>query len=188
MSLEHIMLAMLGKPRSGYDMKAEFEGGARFFWSAEFGQIYPTLRAMERKGWIESHGERSTKGPQRKVYRRTGEGARVFHEWLRSGPTIGSERFAWIAQLIYFGELGDLQASERFVESLRIQQSGVRDALSGALKYVEADHPQGETTMSDVVFHEWLALQVGIRAIQARIDWCEEAVRHIHARRARGAG
>lgn len=187
MSLEHVLLAMLGQPASGYDLKAQFESGVRFFWSAEFGQIYPTLKAMQRKGWIEGRSEPSPKGPPRIVYTRTPEGTREFHAWLRSGPVMGNERFAWIAQLIHFGELHDLDATERFVEELSRKQSFVRDALANAITGVEIDHPQGESTMNDIVFHEWLALQVGLRAIQARIDWCEEAKRTIRARRERGS-
>ncbi len=103
MSLEHILMAMLKRPASGYDLKAEFESGAKFFWSAEFGQIYPTLQALEKKGWLKSQREPSEKGPPRKVYQRTELGDQEFYAWLRSGPAIGTERFAWIAQLLHLG-------------------------------------------------------------------------------------
>ena len=83
---------MLGEPGSGYDLKAAFEGGAKFFWSAEFGQIYPALKSMERKGWLVSESVPSEKGPSRKVYRRTHDGNQELHTWLRSGPVMGVER------------------------------------------------------------------------------------------------
>lgn len=187
MSLEHILLAMLSKPGTGYDLKAEFEGGAKFFWSAEYGQIYPALQAMKKKGWLASKQEPSDKGPPRKIYRRTAKGTRQLTAWLRSGPAMGTERFAWIAQLIFLGELHELDTTQRFLEELRAKQTFLRDILRGALAGIEASHPQGEITMNEGDFHEWLALQFGVRAIEARVEWCLQADKIIALRRARGA-
>lgn len=185
MSLEHILLAMLHKPGTGYDLKAEFEGGAKFFWSAEYGQIYPTLQAMQKKGWLTSTQEPSEKGPPRKVYRRTKKGNNELHEWLRSGPATGTERFAWIGQLLHLWELDDLDATQSFIERFREKQTFVRDLLRGALTGIEAAHPKGEETMSENEFHDWLALQFAVRAIDARIDWCLQAEGIIGTRKAR---
>src|SRR5262245_50207413 len=105
MSLDHILLGMLREPASGYDIKTAFDQGARYFWSAELSQIYPSLQKMERAGWLKSHREPSPKGPERRIYRRTAKGADELRRWLISGPAMGTERFAYIAQLIYFGEV-----------------------------------------------------------------------------------
>lgn len=185
MSLEHILLAMLHKPGTGYDLKAEFESGARFFWSAEYGQIYPTLQAMQKKGWLTSRQEPSEKGPPRKVYCRTAKGNQELHAWLRGGPALGTERMAWIAQLLHLWELDDLGATQKFIEQFRERQEFVRDLLRGALAGIEASFPGGEEMMTESSFHDWLALQFGVRAIEARIDWCLESCRIIAARKSR---
>lgn len=183
MSLEHILMAMLKRPASGYDLKAEFESGAKFFWSAEFGQIYPTLQALEKKGWLKSQREPSEKGPPRKVYQRTELGDREFHAWLRSGPAIGTERFAWIAQLLHLGELNDLDETLRFLESLHARQSFVRDVLRNALSGLDQLHAADPGSMPNEEFHEWLALQFGLRAIDSRVQWCEEALEVVRQRK-----
>src|SRR5262245_48495156 len=119
MSLEYILLGMLDRPASGYDLKNEFEQGTRYFWAAEFSQIYPTLNRMEERGWLSSRTEASSKGPERRVYRRTVKGQKELFQWLRSGPTMGTERFAYIGQLIYMSQLKDLETTSLFLVRLR---------------------------------------------------------------------
>lgn len=98
---------------------------------------------------------------------------------------MGTERFAWIAQLIHLGELDDLAATQRFLDELRQKQAFLRDVLREALEGIDAAHPDGERTMTVVEFHEWLALHFGLRAVEARIEWCLEADRIIATRMAR---
>lgn len=95
---------------------------------------------------------------------------------------MGTERFAWIAQLIYLGELRDLNETGRFIDELQSKQSFLRDVLRGTLSGLEDEHLRGEQSMSDVAFHECLALQFGIRAVEARIAWGDDRVRAFRSR------
>ncbi len=174
MSLECVLLGMLRNACSGYDLRHEFEMGAKHFWSAELSQIYPTLKRMEKRGWLESRLEPSPKGPDRRVYERTKAGAEVLHEWLRSGPAIGNERFAYIGQIIYMGELNDLDATLEFLQQLREEFAAVLGILRGACEEVEADSKQRK--LSIVEFHEMLSLGMGVKSLQAKVDWCDESM------------
>ena len=49
--------------RTGYDIKRVTEFSTRFFWGASYGQIYPELRKLERRGLIE--GEHDPRGGNR---------------------------------------------------------------------------------------------------------------------------
>ena len=51
MSLEHILLGLLRSPKSGYELKAEFDVGVANFWPAELSQIYVTLKRLTKRGW-----------------------------------------------------------------------------------------------------------------------------------------
>ncbi len=185
MSLEHILLGMLQRPAAGYDLKAEFNEGARFFWSAELGQIYPALAAMERKGWLASRREPSDKGPARRVYRRTPAGRRELVRWMSGEPIVGAERFAYVAQLIYHGELRDLDRTLRFVQQLRASQAALQAYLQAGLDGLAGQFPGGVDELPDEEFHVWLCLQLGSRAIGARVEWCDEAVEIIRRRATR---
>jgi hypothetical protein len=39
-------------PGTGYDLNTEFEGGAKYFWSVEDGEIYRALQTMQKEGWL----------------------------------------------------------------------------------------------------------------------------------------
>ncbi len=179
MSLESILLGMLNQPRSGYDLRQEFEMGAKHFWSAELSQIYPTLKRMENRGWLESRLEPSPKGPDRRVYARTKAGREVLHEWLRSGPVVGNDRLAYIGQLIFMGELSDLDVTLEFVQQLREEFDAVLQLLAGAVQEYEASS-QKNPSMED--FHNLLSVRMGVRSLQAKVDWCDESIKEIQKR------
>ena len=81
--LEFILLGLLRLPQSGYELKRRFLEGAAHFWAADQSQIYRTLQRMQDRGLLASELEASNSGPERRVYRRTAEGERALHSWLR---------------------------------------------------------------------------------------------------------
>ena len=180
MSLEHILLGMLQKACSGYDLRQEFEQGAKHFWSAELSQIYPTLKRMESRGLLESRLEASPKGPDRRVYERTRAGTEVLHEWLRSGPVVGNDRLAYIGQLIFMGELKDLDTTLEFTQQLREEFAAVLDLLSNALSEYNNQKKLCALPLED--FHSVLSVRMGVASLQAKVDWCDESIATIEKR------
>jgi len=181
MSLEFVLLGLLRQPASGYDLAREFDEGAKYYWSAELSQIYPTLQRMKRRGWLSSRRQPSEKGPARVVYARTERGERAFHKWLREGPHVGSERFAYIAQLISLGELHDLDASLAFLTQLRDRLAFILKILDGVLNSLGSGDSRN-APLSDDDFHARLALQLGVSTMTARVNWCEAAIRQVEQR------
>ena len=181
MSLEHILLGMLREPASGYDLKAAFNEGARHFWSAELSQIYPTLQKMEQRGWLKSRREPSVRGPDRRVYRRTAKGTEALREWLDAGPVLGTERFAYIGQIIFMGELDDLEATEQFTRQLRDRLDEFRRLLEGAEVDLRRrlDFPDG---LDEHEFHSLLSLRIGIRSLRAKVAACDDNLELIRSR------
>ena len=183
MSLEHILLGMLREPATGYALRQEFEQGARHFWSAELSQIYPALQKMEHRGWLASREEPSPVGPSRRVYRRTAAGSRALVAWLRSPPAVGAERFAYLGQLIFMGELDDLPHTGAFLTELRQRLAGTLDLLTRVAAPLESTLNAGATALSPIEFHELLALRMGILSLSAKVRWCDESLEMIDARR-----
>jgi DNA-binding PadR family transcriptional regulator len=182
MSLEHILLGMLREPATGYALRQEFEQGARHFWSAELSQIYPALQKMERRGWLSSREEPSPVGPARRVYRRTSAGARALVAWLRSPPAIGAERFAYLGQLIFMGELDDLPHTTMFLNQLRERLAGTLEFLKQVTGPLETKFQADPSALSAIEFHELLALRMGILSLTAKVRWCDESLEMIAAR------
>lgn len=172
MSLEHILLGLLRSPCSGYDLKRTFAEGARHFWSAELSQIYPTLKRMQRRGWLTSRREPSPKGPPRRIYRRTARGHAALRQWLLGEPVLGAERFAYLAQLSFLGELGDLERTRAFLQQLRAKLAAQQAFLTQVINSAMPD----PTTLDPLTFHEHLCLQMGIASLGAKVEWCDAAL------------
>lgn len=192
MSLDNILLGLLSRPASGYDLKTAFDHGSRYFWAAELSQIYLSLQRLEREGCLRSKSVTSSRGPDRRVYSITARGRRRLATWLMDPPPFGQERIGYIAQLYFMDVLKDLERTREFVcelrrkflERIRIYQRIETETYESSL----AD----DSSLSDEDFHRHLALRAGIMTMEARIRWCEEAVARIRVRnsptRARRAG
>jgi DNA-binding PadR family transcriptional regulator len=86
MSLNYAVLGLLHyRDMHGYRIKEHLEKNFGHMWSVNFGQIYPILKDLEKKGLIHMLKDISTDnpGPQRKLYSITEKGRGVFAEWLR---------------------------------------------------------------------------------------------------------
>lgn len=191
MSLDHILLGILRSPAAGYDLKQEFERSVRHFWFAELSQIYPALRKLEERGLLRSRRVPSSRGPDRRVYETTEAGSDTLESWLMSDPLIPSPRIPYLAQLFFMGALKDLEATERFIESLR-QSTAASLASLEKTERVWLDHlgVEGdpiEKIDDDRVFHQYTTLRFGLRTLRARIEWCDETLAALRSRGARAA-
>jgi DNA-binding PadR family transcriptional regulator len=175
-SLGHILLALLVKPASGYDLKKEFDEGARHYWAADLAQIYPTLKKLEERGFLTSSPAESDKGPPRTVYTRTNAGRDELLAWLRQEPVMGKRRLAYLAQLEHLYEVGDLDTTHHFISVLRKRFVAMHQFLSE----VDLGDP-GD--MNDAQFHELLAVQYGITTLAAQVAWCDASLDRIDKRR-----
>ena len=182
MSLEHILLGMLAKPATGYDIKRDFSESARHFWSAELSQIYRALKKLEERRLLRSWLEPPAKGPTRRVYQRTTNGREELMRWLTAGPQMGTERFAYIAQLCFMHEVEDLETTGDFILELRSRLT----TFLALLQQAESDAAGADGARLEILdaedFHVYLAVRMGVRSLQAKVDWCDEALERIERR------
>lgn len=178
-----MLLGLLRTPASGYDLRHTFETGAAHYWAAELSQIYPTLKRLEADGLVRVEPVDSSAGPPRRVYHRTAAGRRELVKWVRSGPVVGAQRLAYVGQIEFAHEAGDLELTAELVTGLRHEFQPLRDLLAGAVEEMASD-PAG---LDDADFHELLAMQLGLRTMDARLAWCEQAATLVAARRETGA-
>ncbi len=182
MSLDHILLGLLREPATGYDLKNAFSESVRHFWSAELSQIYPTLKRLEQRRMLRSRLEPSPKGPNRRVYTLTDEGRAELLRWLRSGPAVGTERFAYLAQLYFMDAIGDLRETRAFMTTLRDHLSRWLAQLWAVERDVIAAHGDAPERYSNAGFHRFAALRMGIHSIGSKVAWCDETLAAIDRR------
>ncbi len=190
MSLDHILLGLLRDPATGYDLGNAFSENVRHFWSAELSQIYPALKRLEQRRMLRSRVEPSPKGPNRRVYSLTGDGRAELLRWLRGGPAVGTERFAYLAQLYFMDAIGDIHETRVFMAALRDHLAGWLAGLQAVEREVVATHGDDAARYSDAGFHHFAALRMGIHSIGSKVTWCEETLAAIDRRltAAPGAG
>ena len=190
MSLDHILLGLLRDPATGYDLGNTFSENVRHFWSAELSQIYPALKRLEQRRMLRSRVEPSPKGPNRRVYSLTGDGRAELLRWLRGGPAVGTERFAYLAQLYFMDAIGDIQETRAFMAALRDHLAGWLAGLQAVEREVVATHGDDAARYSDAGFHHFAALRMGIHSIGSKVSWCDETLAAIDRRLAstRAAG
>jgi len=181
MSLDYILLGLLQTPRSGYELKAEFDAGVANFWPAELSQIYVTLKRLTKRGWLTNRVEPSDRGPDKRVYHRTTAGRRALCGWLTSEPQLGDERFSYLAQVYFLYELDDLQATLSFLEKLRQRFARRLDALRAIERAAESSPDYPDRYPSED-FHQLLTLHLGLKTAAVRLAWCDDSIRHVRAR------
>ncbi|MDQ3645615.1 MAG: PadR family transcriptional regulator [Actinomycetota bacterium] len=83
MSVPHVLLGLLEDgPRHGYELKREYDTLFAYSKPLRFGQVYSTLARLRRDGLIDVSSEEPGRGPDRKLYGITDDGASDLNDWL----------------------------------------------------------------------------------------------------------
>ncbi|MDG9701472.1 PadR family transcriptional regulator [Streptomyces sp. DH37] len=83
MALEHaILVSLLEKPGSGYELARRFERSIGHFWTATHQQIYRVLKRMEADGWVDVRDVPQQGRPDKKEYAVSASGLSALAEWL----------------------------------------------------------------------------------------------------------
>src|SRR5688572_4793062 len=100
-------LAILGllKERAvhGYELKRQLSQRLGFYWKVSFGSLYPTLRRLEDKGFVERvAAEPDGRSRRRQVYRITETGEAEFLELIEQGSTSAWEEEKFPLRFAFF--------------------------------------------------------------------------------------
>ena len=182
MSLKYIMLGMLRESHSGYDIKKNFEKSLRNFWRAELSQIYPLLQKMNEDGLVSSKEGESDIGPTRRVYKRTAKGRKELVSWLLEGPTVGTEKIAYLAQVYFLSDLQDEAGAIAFMQKLRQYMVDWLRTLEGTESEWKSNDQRYPDQLPDGEFYAQLTLDMGLRKVRTNIEWCDHSIARIRAR------
>ncbi|GAA3387392.1 PadR family transcriptional regulator [Streptomyces roseoviridis] len=83
MALDHaILVSLLEKPGSGYELARRFERSIGYFWTATHQQIYRVLKRMEGEGWVDVRDVPQHGRPDKKEYSVAAAGRAALSAWL----------------------------------------------------------------------------------------------------------
>ncbi|CAB3804320.1 hypothetical protein LMG28688_05952 [Paraburkholderia caffeinitolerans] len=171
MSTPHaILIALLEKPSSGYDLARRFDRAIGYFWQATHQQIYRELGRMVAAGWVavleEDDAHSST--TRRKVYRVLPVGREEVVRWVRETRLGHDDRNLFLLKLRADAVIGPLGLGEelpRFVEEARARLETYR-----AIE--QRDFGAPVLTRGQQL--QYAILKAGIRTQESWIEWAEE--------------
>ena len=164
-----ILGMLMSGPKSGYDLKQDFEQQIRHFWSESLGQIYPALHRLHDEGLVSVRTERGKGRPERKVYRITKAGADAFRTWLSQPAAASGVRNELLLKVFFGTEMSQAQVLDH-IERFEASQRELRTLYRFFEKEIEQrPGPPGRKLY-------WrLALSSGRHINRARLAWCREA-------------
>lgn len=87
-------------PMTGYRLREEIRSSVGHFWAESFGQLYPTLTALEREGLVR-------KGGRSRPFELTDQGRAALRAWLSTeAESLSPDRNELLLQL-FFGRHAD---------------------------------------------------------------------------------
>lgn len=172
MALAHaIMVSLLDRPQTGYELGKRFERTVGFFWKASHQQIYQELHRMADKGWVSGQTVTQSERPNRIVYELTDSGQTALDEWIATPcdpPSVKEEL------LVKLFALGDADAAA-LLEQLRRRQAYHRNRLA-EYESIRAEYYPDPSALTPRQRGRYLGLRKGMLTEEAALAWCDEAL------------
>jgi DNA-binding PadR family transcriptional regulator len=180
MALEHaILVSLLEKPASGYELARRFERSIGYFWTATHQQIYRVLKRMENDGWIDVRDVPQQGRPDKKEYSVADLGRAALSSWLHDPTEPESVRHD-LAVKIRGAAFDDPAALTNEVERHR---QAHRDRLAHYLAGKARDFtgPEASAAGSEVPPDaerelQHVVLRGGIAYERMMIDWLDDVL------------
>jgi PadR family transcriptional regulator AphA len=172
MALSHaILVSLLDRPQSGYDLAKRFDRTVGFFWKVSHQQIYLELHKLARSGWVASAPVEPSERPNRIAYQLTEDGRNALDQWMLEPTEPPNFKEEMIVKLFA------LEASNR--DTIRKEIERRRDLHTQRLAHYQAlmaEHYPEPARLSARRRGRYLGLRMGIVTEQTTIAWCEEAI------------
>ena len=167
------LFAMLGLlslgPQTGYELRKLSDASIQHFWRESYGQIYPSLKELERRGWATRTVEHSNGRPDRQVYALTETGEEALREWVAAPAKPEVPRNELLLK-IFFGRRVPAELNLRQITEHRDRFAKELEGYEGTEQWIRTEYSQHP----DLPF--WLlTLSYGKRYTEAEIAWCDEA-------------
>ena len=158
---------------SGYDIRKAVESSIGYFWSESYGQIYPTLKRLAKKGLIQPTA--SSPKSRRLQYSIAPAGRETLQQWLAQPFYNEPPRNEFLLKL-FFGAEAPISVSADHIRDLNQKN---RQMLATALE-IEA-MAQSQPPQSPHQPYWMLTLTLGIALTRAALEWGESALAKLEA-------
>jgi DNA-binding PadR family transcriptional regulator len=166
-TLEFALIGLLRhKPQSGYDLRKTFTETAMRHYSDSPGSIYPALRRLQTKGWIEAEPE---DGRGREVFHLTPQGVESLIEWLGrdlSREDAASRLKELMLRFAFMDGNVPRATAIRFLDQFQVEYGAYAAELRAKFERDSYLKP---------VHTGLLAFQSGVEHAEAQLNWARNA-------------
>lgn len=159
-------------PLSGYDIKKWTDNSLQFFWSENYGHIYPLLKDLEKEKLVTKQKVESGKGPSKNVFTITPKGTEVFLEWLKSSENPQKYRIEILLKLFFSNHLTKDEMIEK-LENHITQQQDLQKQYKEVEKHFE-HIPNNRLRLSSEI-----TLDYGFYHVKMNISWAKDMIKKI---------
>jgi DNA-binding PadR family transcriptional regulator len=170
-TLEFALFGLLRqKAQAGYDLRKTFTETAMRHYSDSPGSIYPALRRLQARGWIEAE-PKDRRG--REVFHPSPAGISAFVEWLSRDMTYDDVVLRSNEMMLRFAFMdGNVPrpTAARFLEQFEHELKRYVGELRGQFEQMSSQFP---------IHTGVLAFQSGIEGLEAQLSWAQKARRRL---------
>ncbi|WP_028224399.1 PadR family transcriptional regulator [Paraburkholderia ferrariae] len=166
MSTPHaILIALLEKPSSGYDLARRFDRAIGYFWQATHQQIYRELGRMVEAGWVAVIEDEAAAASRRKVYCVLPVGREEVSRWVRETSLGPDDRNVFLLKLRADAAIGPLGLGEELLRLIDENQA----RLDIYRQIEERDFGAPSLTRAQQV--QYAILKAGIQSQETWLEW-----------------
>lgn len=158
------------KNMTGYDIKKRIDEEIGFFWDIGFGQIYPTLKYMEKEELVTNRIEASDGRPNRIVYSITDRGREELKKWLMVPAEKEYVKYEILLKT-FFGNVVSTSENIKRIEDFKSRNQGNLAMLKGF-----KENLLEVLDYSDDHMYYLLTVMFGEKVHGAYLEWADEAV------------
>jgi DNA-binding PadR family transcriptional regulator len=164
-TLGYALLALLAKqPSTAYELAQRTRRPLGYFWSAQYGQIHPQLRALALAELLTVETEPGPGPHDKRVYTLTPAGRAALAEWVVQPPARQIERDELLLKTYAIWLADPVRAQRLALDLAAHHRERLAELEAIDLPEVPADHPD---------FGSVATLRYGIGYERHRAQWCE---------------
>jgi PadR family transcriptional regulator, regulatory protein AphA len=170
-ALSHaILVSLLDRPQSGYDLAKRFDQTVGYFWKASHQQIYLELHKLAQTGCIRGEKVEQESRPNRIVYEITPLGRDALDSWVEERTEPPSVKEELLVKLFALGSVSTDTVLAEVERRLAFHQARLVE-----YEAVMAEHYPEPERLSARRRGLYLGLRMGILFERSTIEWCREA-------------
>ncbi len=170
--LPYILLGLIDKePKTGYDLKKEFETEIGEFWSVKHSQIYMELKRLQANEEIKANTGFFGNKIEKTYYEITSKGKKRLSSWIESySEMINVSKDEFVLKLYFIKDKNDPRLSELLNEQYRLR----REKLEHLLERKEVVFPDKKSKTEN--YGHYLILDHAIRRETEYVNWLKEII------------